>query len=129
VSVPWPLLKQLHVTFALLTACSFCLRAVWMLSRSPLLQAPWSRWLPHVVDALLFATGLTMAIGLSISPLAHPWLAAKLVAIVAYVVIGSIALKRGRTYGSRVAALVLSLLLLAYIFAVALHHDAWAGLG
>ena len=68
-----------------------------------------------------------MAIGLSISPLAHPWLAIKLLAIVVYIVIGSIALKRGRTRGQRVAALVLSLLVLVYIFAVALRHDPWVG--
>jgi uncharacterized membrane protein SirB2 len=125
----WPLFKQLHVALALLTASSFCLRAYWMLGRSPHLHASRWRWLPHVVDTLLFATGLTMAIGLSISPLAHPWLAVKLLAIVVYIVIGSIALKRGRTRGQRVVALVLSLLVLVYIFAVALHHDPWVGLG
>ncbi|NCF82640.1 MAG: regulator SirB, partial [Proteobacteria bacterium] len=69
-----------------------------------------------------------MAIGLSISPLTHPWLAVKLLAIVVYIIIGSIALKRGRTRGQRVAALLLSLLVLIVIFAVALHHDPWAGL-
>ncbi len=126
--MPWLLLKQLHVAFALLTACSFCMRAYWMLSRSPHRHASVWRWLPHMVDALLFATGLTMAIGLSISPLAHPWLAVKLLAIVVYIVIGSVALKRGRSHGQRVVALVLSLLVLAYIFAVALHHDPWVGL-
>lgn len=126
--MPWPLLKQLHVTFAVLTACSFCLRAYWMLSHSPRGHASVWRWLPHVVDALLFATGLTMAIGLAISPFTHPWLAVKLLAIVVYIVIGSVALKRGRSHGQRVAALVLSLLVLVYIFAVALRHDAWAGL-
>jgi len=125
----WPLLKQLHVALALLTACSFCLRAYWMLRRTPHLHASWWRWLPHVIDTLLFATGLAMAIGLAISPVAQPWLAVKLLAIVVYIVIGSIALKRGRTRGQRVLALVASLLVLAYIFAVALRHDAWAGLG
>ena len=127
--MPWSLVKQLHVAFALLTACSFSLRAYWMLTGSPLLRGSRSRWLPHIIDTLLFATGLTMAIGLSISPLTHSWLAAKLIAIVVYAVIGSIALKRGRTRGARVAALVLSLLVLIYIFATALHHDPWAGLG
>ena len=127
--MPWSLVKQLHVALALLTALSFCLRAYWMLARSPKLRASWSRWLPHVVDTLLFLTGLTMAIGLSISPHAHPWLAVKLVAIVAYVVIGSIALKRGRSYRQRLLALTLSVLVLAYIFAVALRHDPWVGLG
>ena len=127
--MPWPLVKHFHVAFALLTVCSFCLRAYWMLSGSPRLRASWSGWLPHVVDTLLFATGLTMAIGLSISPLTHSWFAAKLLAIVVYVVIGSVALKRGRSRGARAVALVLSLLVLIYIFATALHHDPWAGLG
>ena len=124
----WPLLKQLHVALALLTAASFCLRGYWMLVGSPNLTGAWSSRLPHVIDALLFLTGLTMAIGLSLSPHAHPWLAVKLVAVVVYVVIGSVALKRGRSYRQRVLALILSLLVLAYIFAVALHHDPWAGL-
>ena len=127
--MPWALLKQLHVLLALLTACSFCLRGYWMLQRSPKLQAPWTRRLPHVVDALLFLTGLTMAIGLTISPFGHPWLAAKLVAIVIYVIVGSVALKRGHTYRQRVLALAISLLLLIYVFAAALSHDPLVGLG
>lgn len=127
--MPWPLLKQLHVALALLTALSFCVRAWWMLSGSSLLHARWVRLLPHVVDSLLLATGITLAIGLSISPWAHPWLAAKLLAVGVYVVLGSVALKRGRSYRARLTALLLSLLLLAYIFSVALHHDPRAGLG
>jgi uncharacterized membrane protein SirB2 len=127
--MPWALLKQLHVLLAVLTACSFCLRGYWMLRRSPRLEAPWTRRLPHVVDALLFLTGLTMAVGLAISPVAHPWLAVKLVVIVIYVVIGSVALKRGRTYRQRVLALALSVLALIGIFALALSHDPLVGLG
>jgi len=126
--VSWALVKQAHVGLALLTACSFCLRAAWMLRASPLLRTSWSRRLPHVIDAMLLATGLAMAIGLSISPLAHAWLAAKLAAIIVYVVLGSVALKRGRTRATRLWALAASLLVLAYIFAVALSHDPWAGL-
>jgi uncharacterized membrane protein SirB2 len=127
--MPWALLKQLHVVLGILTACSFCLRGYWMLVRSPKLDAPWTRRLPHVVDALLLLTGLTMAIGLGISPLAHPWLAAKLVAIVIYVVIGSVALKRGRTYPQRALALGISVLVLLYVFAAALSHDPLVGIG
>ena len=127
--MPWALLKQLHVLLALLTACSFCLRGYWMLRRSPRLESPWTRRLPHLVDALLLLTGLTMAVGLAISPVAHPWLAVKLVVIVIYVVIGSVALKRGRTYRQRVLALALSVLALIGIFALALSHDPLVGLG
>ncbi len=125
----WILVKQLHVLLALLTAASFCLRGYWMLMDSPRLRSTWTRRLPHVVDALLLLTGLTMAIGLSISPFANPWFGTKLVAIVVYIVLGTVALKRGRTRRRRVAAFVLSLLVLAYIFADALLHDPLVGLG
>lgn len=122
-------MKQLHVLLAVLTAAGFCLRGYWMLVDSPRLGAAWTRRLPHVVDTLLLLTGIAMAVGLSISPLENPWLAAKLVAIVLYVVLGTVALKRGRTRGRRAAALALALLALAYIFADALTRDAFIGLG
>lgn len=125
--MPWVLLKQLHVALAVLTACSFCLRGLWMLARSAHSNASWTRWLPHLVDSLLLLTGVAMAIGLSISPLAHPWLAIKIAAIVVYIAIGSVALKRGRSYRQRAVAFVLSLMVLTYVFAVALSHDPWVG--
>ncbi len=127
--MPWPLIKQFHIVFAVLVVCSFCVRAYWVMTGSTHLRAHWARWVPHLLDSLLFAAGLTMAVGLSISPLTHSWFAAKLIAIVAYIVIGGIALKGERTRGARIVAVLSSLLLLAYIVAVALNHDPWAGLG
>jgi len=124
----WTLVKQLHVALALLTAASFAVRGYWMLARSPHLQAPAARWLPHVVDSLLFLTGIAMAVALSVSPLTQPWFAAKLVAIVVYILLGLIALKRGRTYRHRAIAFTLSLAVLAYVFAVALSRDPWVGM-
>ena len=124
----WSVVKQLHVAFASLTAASFAVRGYWMLTRSPRLEARATRWLPHAIDTLLFLTGLVMAVGLSVSPLVHPWFAAKLTAIVAYVLVGHVALKRGRTYRHRAVAFALSLALLAYVLAVALTRDPLAGM-
>jgi uncharacterized membrane protein SirB2 len=119
----WALLKQAHVGLAILTALGFVVRGYWMLMESPRLRARWVRIVPHVIDALLLASGITMAVGLAISPMARPWLAAKLVAVVIYIGLGTVALKRGRTYGQRVAALSASLLVLAYIVAVAITRN------
>jgi uncharacterized membrane protein SirB2 len=49
----------------------------------------------------------------------QPWLTAKLAALVGYIVLGSIALKRGRTKGQRQAAFVAALALFFYIGMVA----------
>lgn len=119
----WLLLKQLHVVLAALTAAGFVVRGVWMLGDSPMLRRQWVRIAPHVIDTLLLASGVVMAFGLSISPMAHPWLAAKLAAVVFYIVLGTVALKRGRTRRARAAALVAALVVLAYVAAVAVTRD------
>jgi uncharacterized membrane protein SirB2 len=53
-------------------------------------------------------------------PLEVPWLEAKLVGLVAYIVAGTIALKRGRTARVRITAFAMALLACAYIVSVAL---------
>jgi len=58
-----------------------------------------------------------------ISPLAHPWLATKIGALVVYIVLGSIALKRGRTRAIRAAASAAALATYAYIVGVALTRS------
>jgi uncharacterized membrane protein SirB2 len=48
------------------------------------------------------------------------------VGLVAYIVCGTMALKRGRTKPVRAAFFVVSLLIFAYIVGVALTRNAWA---
>jgi uncharacterized membrane protein SirB2 len=52
-----------------------------------------------------------------------PWLTAKVLGLVAYIVLGSIALKRGRTMRVRAGAFLLALLSAGYVVAVALTRD------
>ena len=59
------------------------------------------------------------------SPGSQPWLAAKLCALVAYIVLGTIALKRGKTPAVRGAAFALAVLVFGYIVAVAVTKQAW----
>jgi uncharacterized membrane protein SirB2 len=50
----------------------------------------------------------------------HGWLTAKVVGLIGYIVLGSIALKRGRTRHTRVAAFAAALVMFAYIVSVAI---------
>jgi len=79
---------------------------------------------PHVVDTVLLASALWLAGTIGQYPFTHDWLTAKLAALLAYIVLGSIALKRGRTPRRRAAALVGALAAAGYIVAVALARDA-----
>ena len=121
----YTLLKQLHLATLVITLTLFVLRGVWMMMESPRLQARWVRITPHINDTLLLASGLGLAFLMQQYPLVHSWLTAKLFALIAYIVLGTIALKRGKTRGVRIAAWIAALAVFAYMVAVARAHAPW----
>ena len=116
-------LKHLHVACVVLSGLGFALRGLWMLNDSPLLRARLTRVVPHVVDTLLLGSALLMAWQSSQYPFAQGWLTAKFFGLLAYILFGTMALKRARTKGRRVVFLVLALLAYAYIVGVALARN------
>jgi uncharacterized membrane protein SirB2 len=77
------------------------------------------RWLPHAVDTVLFGAGITLAFMTGQNPLVHAWLAAKIIALLCYIAIGHIAVRRLRQRGGIVAAWLLAIAIITYIYAVA----------
>lgn len=121
--MPYIALKHLHVTFVALSGLLFLVRGIWMLRASPRLEQRWVRIVPHVVDTLLLASAIGLAVVSHQYPGQMPWLTAKVVALVGYIVLGTIALKRGRTQGVRTAAFIGALACFAYIVAVAVTKN------
>jgi len=119
----YTLLKQLHLTTITLTLGLFILRGFWMMADSPRLQARWVRIAPHINDTLLLASGIWLAVLMQQYPLVHGWLTAKLFALIAYIMLGTVALKRGKTKAQRITAWVAALLVFGYMAAVAVAHD------
>lgn len=122
------LLHALHVATVALSLALFLLRAFWMLADSPLRHARWTRIAPHVNDTVLLTTAIGMLVTAGLNPLEHAWLQAKLLALLAYIALGGIALKRGRTRRMRVIALICALGAFAYMVAVAVTQQALPGL-
>ena len=116
-------LKILHLSTIAISLALFVLRGLWMIAESPHLRARWARIVPHLNDTVLLVSGISLAYTLGLSPLEHGWLAAKIVALLAYIVLGTIALKRGRTRGRRIAAWLAALLVFGYMAAVAVTHN------
>ena len=116
------LVKHLHITCAVLSGSFFLLRGVWMLLESDALQRRWVKVVPHVVDTVLLTSALVMVFWSAQYPFVQPWLTAKVLALLAYIVLGTIALKRGQTKATRTAALVAALAVFAYIVLVALSR-------
>ena len=77
------------------------------------------RHLSYGVDTVLLVAALTSAAIVRQYPFVHGWLTAKVVLLVVYVVLGSLALKRGRTWAVRTGCLVAALLVYGFIVGVA----------
>lgn len=115
----YALVKQLHLLTVFLSWGLFFVRGVWMIGDSPRLGARWARVAPHVNDTVLLLAALYLASFYG----AQPWIIAKVVALVAYILIGMVALRRGPTKPVRVAAWVTAQLVFVYIVAVAITKN------
>jgi uncharacterized membrane protein SirB2 len=116
--------KHLHITCAVISGSFFMLRAYWKMRDAAILQRRWVRILPHLIDTLLLASALTLVYWSGQYPFQQNWLTAKVVALLAYIVLGTIALKRGKSARIRTYALVAAMLTFAYILAVAISRQA-----
>ena len=121
-------IKHVHLVAAILTICGFLLRGYWMLTESELLQHRATRIVPHVNDAILLAAALGLLWVLHLNPFTQSWLIAKFVGLALYILLGTVALRRGSTLRVRAIALVGAVAAFAYIYGVALAKSpfGWA---
>ncbi|WP_374326708.1 SirB2 family protein [Azonexus sp.] len=117
------LLRHLHITCVVLSGAGFLIRLAWMASESPRLRQRLTRTLPHVIDSVLLGSALTMAVWSSQYPFSQGWLTAKLCGLLAYIGLGTMALKRGRTRTARLCYGALAVLAYGYIVGVALTRN------
>lgn len=112
-------LKLVHVSAVVLSGVGFVIRyGVSVTRRVP--TGALVRVAPHVVDTVLLGSALALAWVGGFNPLRVPWLEAKLAGLAIYIVLGTIALRRGRTRRTRAAAFAAALIAYAYIVTVAL---------
>jgi uncharacterized membrane protein SirB2 len=107
--------KHIHQLTAVVFAASFVIRGLLMLANSAAGRARWVTIATHVNDTVLLVSALYLAFMIGF----QDWVIAKLVGLAVVVVLGIVALKRGRTRGIRGAAFVAALAVIAYIAAVA----------
>ena len=86
------LVKYLHVTCVVLSVSLFVLRG-----SLELLAQPWRQWrllkvAPHVIDTTLLTAALWLAWRIGQYPFVNGWLTAKVLALLAYILLGMRAL-------------------------------------
>ena len=108
-------LKHIHVAFVALSLLTFLVRGVWLFVDSAMLGERWVKLLPHVVNTILLASGIALAMYLSMAPGNQPWLMAKIVGLIAYVGLGVAAF---RASGPTARKLLWTSALVAFAFIV-----------
>jgi uncharacterized membrane protein SirB2 len=79
---------------------------------------------PHAIDTVLLLSGAWLAWQLGTAGV-RGWLPTKLAAVVLYILLGTIALRRGRTRRLRIAAAAGAVAIFAYIVSVAITKSSW----
>jgi len=115
--------KDIHVSCVIATFILFFIRGMWMIVDSDLLLRKWTRRVPPVIDTLLLASAIVLAVTIHQYPFVHAWLTAKVVALFIYIGLGMLALTYGKTKTIRVGAWVAAQFCFFYIVAVAITKD------
>ncbi|WP_426417401.1 SirB2 family protein [Aestuariirhabdus sp. LZHN29] len=120
------LIKHSHVTLAALSITFFVIRAFWSVRQSPYLALRWVRIGPHIIDSLLLACAIYLMVSINQYPFTTPWLTAKFLALVLYIGLGTVAIKRGRTATIRFAFALGAIAVFGYIVGAAVNHSYWS---
>lgn len=115
-------IKLAHVAFVAASGTLFAVRGAAVLAGQRWAMVKPLRVASYVIDTLLLAAGASLWAILALQPLRDGWLGTKLALLVVYVVLGSVALKRGRTPGARAAAYVAALAVFLFMVSVARAH-------
>ncbi|MCB1643843.1 MAG: SirB2 family protein [Pseudomonadales bacterium] len=116
-------LHHLHMTCAVLSVGFFVIRGIWMMLDHPALQAKFTRIAPHVIDTFLLASAVGLMFVIGQYPGIDHWLTVKLVALLVYIALGMVAIKRGKTKSQRIIAFFAALVVFGFILSVAITRQ------
>lgn len=117
------ILKHSHLLIIAVAFILFFVRGIFMMRNSPATNHKFFKIAPHILYTLLLVTGIGLAVLLSYSPQEQPWLLAKLIALVVYVVLGVLTFKHPNLTVRKILW-VLALIVFAYIASVARSKNA-----
>lgn len=112
--------KHVHILCVILSITGFCLRGMLLMKKSALTRRRWFGILPHINDSILLLAAVALTVLIGQYPFADAWLTAKIFGLLAYIVLGALALKPGRRASLRMAAGLAAVAVFGWIVSVAL---------
>jgi uncharacterized membrane protein SirB2 len=115
--------RYLHLTAVTASLSLFAARGAAVLVRRPWPMTRGVRRVSVAIDTALLGAGITLWVMLGLNPLRDHWLGAKLLLLLAYIVLGSFALKRAHGQAAKAAFYAAALACAGFMVSVALAHD------
>ena len=128
----YPQIRAVHIVAVIASGALFALRGAGVLSGARWPMAAPLRYLSYSIDSVLLTAALMLIAVLPAALFDNQWLTVKLTLLVIYIVLGSLALKRGRSARVRGVCYVAALALFAAVVGIARTHQplGWlAGVG
>lgn len=119
----YPLIKNFHLLTVAITITLFLLRFYWLTTGSVLLQRRWVRIAPHINDTFLLLSGVLLVLITHFYPFTPQgsWLTEKLLAVIIYIALGSVALsRRPRSMATRWVACLVAVVALLLVIKLAM---------
>ncbi len=118
----YPQVRLAHIGLVLISGILFAARGVGVLVGAPWSMAPVVRRMSYTIDTALLGAALLLLYVLDINPFVVPWLSTKIALLLAYIVLGTLALKRARTPRVRLLCFLTALLCFGFMLTVARAH-------
>jgi uncharacterized membrane protein SirB2 len=118
----YPQIRLVHILAVLLSGSLFMLRGLAVNLGAKWAMAAPLRYSSYAVDTVLLTAALMLATILHQYPFVHAWLTVKVLLLLTYIALGSLALKRGRTPQMRLACWIAALFVYALIIGIARAH-------
>lgn len=117
-------IRHVHIATVMLSGALFLVRAV----AGNVFGATWTmaapvRYLSYTIDTILLTAALMLMTIVEQFPFMHAWLTVKVLMLVAYIVLGSFALKRAKTRRDRLIFSAAAIAVFAFIVGVARTHN------
>lgn len=116
------IVKQIHFWLVLMSITLFQFR-YWFYKFRTVEPPRLARILPHLLDSLLLLSGVTLAWMAAINPLQHSWLGVKLLALLGYIVFGTLAMKHTGRW--QWLGYLLATAAVLYMLWLAIHKTLW----
>ena len=87
------------------------------------MTAKWIKILPHINDTVLLLTGVTLAIQIQQYPFTHHWLTVKIICLLAYILLGMVAMKWAVNKPKGLISWLLAIAIFGFMVSVATNKN------